>query len=144
MRKTVAATIATLVLTAAIAAGPSVAGAQPIDDSEKLVCGTLGSPACEVLNQVTALLAPLEPVLGLASPLLTDIGTLVNTLGQLDLPLAAGESDQITAAAQALIGQVDALPEPVAGILDAAGLTGPLTSTLQQLVDAVAPVTELV
>src|SRR3546814_13464605 len=91
MRKTVAATIATLVLTAAIAAGPSVAGAQPIDDSEKLVCGTLGSPACEVLNQVTALLAPREPVLGLASPMLTDIGTLVNTLGKLDLPRARSE-----------------------------------------------------
>jgi hypothetical protein len=138
MRK-IAAALATAALAAIAVAGPTgVAGAQTPDDVETISCGTVGPPVCEVLAEVTGLLAPLEPALALTGPVLSDLGTTISSLGQLGLSGGAVPVDDLSGAAGSMIAQLDALSGPAADILDATGQGDALRSALQRLVDGLA------
>jgi hypothetical protein len=134
MRRTAAALTAAI-LTASVLAGPSVAGASPVGDPvSQISCGTIGDPICPVIDQVTALLAPLEPVLALAGPALTELGQSANLLTALlesgpDLP-----PDEVVAATGAVLQAINELTAPLIDLLRGAGLqVAPLESALSEL-----------
>lgn len=141
MRRTATA-IATAVLTATTLV-PSLAGAQTTEEAlPQISCGTLGPPACPAVDQVLALLAPLQPILEVAGPALGDLGAAANHLTAL---LEAGPDlppREVADAAGALIHQVNLLTGGLLDLLRGAGAdVTPLAGALAQLQQlALAPI----
>jgi len=137
MRKTAAA-LAAATLSLSLLAAPTTAGAQPVDDVEKVSCGTVGPPLCAPLGQVVDALAPLAPVFDLAGPLFSEVGRTVESLSQLGLSAEGVPAADLEAAAAAALAQLDALPEPLAGLVEGSGQGEALRSALTALLDALA------
>jgi hypothetical protein len=132
-----AAALATAVLVAVVLTGPmaSLGHAEP---SPSITCpGAAASPECQLLDQLAAQLAPLQPVLALAGPVTAQLAPALQGLaGRADQPggvPASLASNQ----AQALLDQLSVLPAPVRDLLSAPQLGGVLT-TLEDLVAELA------
>lgn len=131
MRRTAAA-LATAILAAVVLTGPMATIGQA-GPSSSVRCPGATTSACELLDQLAAQLAPLQPVLALAGPVVAQLAPAVQGLAaRADQP--GGVPTAVVAdQAQALLGQLDALPAPVRDLLPAAQLDG-LTTTLEALV----------
>jgi hypothetical protein len=133
MRRTIAGTAAVL-LTSLVIWGPlaSPGGAAP----STLQCAGSSAPACALLDQFSAQLGPIAPLLGSAAPLTSQAQDLAARSDT-----AAGvPTAQVVDVSDALLAQLGALPAPVQTLVGATRL-GDVTHTLQALVAALtAPV----
>jgi hypothetical protein len=137
MRKTAAA-LAVATLGLAAAGGPAHADvAAPVPP---IVCGAAGPPVCDVLEDLEAMLAPIQPVLDLAGPLLGDLGADVQALSSLSQAQGLSPAAAL-GSATALQDALDALPKPARDLLGATVLQ-PLDAALDQLTAALAPLLE--
>lgn len=133
MRKTAAAIATAVLVTTTLT--PSPAGAQtPEEAISQISCGTVGPPLCDAVDQVLALLAPLQPLLELAGPALGDLGAAANQLTAL---LEAGPDlppKEVAAAAASLLHEIDGLTGGLLDLLRGAGVdVSPLRDALGQV-----------
>jgi hypothetical protein len=139
MRRTAATALATAVFATSTLAAPTLAAAAPDEPVPQIACGTVGPALCDAITQVTALLAPLQPLLDLSGPLLGELGTAASGLTALlqsgpDIPPKA-----LLDATGALLRTVRSVTGPVLDLLRGAGIAvGPLESALTQLQDLAA------
>jgi hypothetical protein len=139
MRRTAASlAVATLGLVAAVAPFTE-AQAAPVPD--QIRCGTVGPPVCDVLQDLEAQLAPLQPVLALAGPVVADVSQTLHDLLALSSSEKGISSAKALDAAEQLDAVLDLLPKNVRNLLGATAL-GRLDATLDDLMTALAPVTE--
>ncbi len=137
MRRTAAALSATLLATVLLA-GPLAATGQAGPSTTVSCAGASTAPECVLLDRLAAQLAPLQPVLALAGPVLAQIAPAAQGLAvQADQPGGVPAS-AVSAQAEALLAQLSLIPQPVRNLLSAAQLGG-LTDTLEALVAELAP-----
>ncbi len=139
MRRTAAALAATA-LTVVVLTGPLAMPGQAGPPSSLSCAGAATTPECVLLDQLAAQLAPLQPVLALAGPVLAQVAPAAQNLAVLADQPGGVPTAAVRAQAQALLDQLNALPAPVRALLAAAQLDG-LSTTLSALVTALAPVT---
>jgi hypothetical protein len=133
MRRTIAGTAAVL-LTSLVSWGPlaSPGGAAP----STLQCAGSSAPACALLDELSAQLAPIAPLLGSAAP----VASQAQDLAARSDTAAGVPTAQVVDVSDALLAQLGALPAPVQTLVGATRL-GDVTHTLQSLVAALtAPV----
>lgn len=140
MRRPAAAVVATILASLALA-GPMALLGHAASSSSLQCAGGATSPACPLLDQLAAQLAPVQPVLALAGPVTAQLAPAVGGLAaRADQP-GGVPSVEAAGQAQALLDQLAVLPTPVRDLLAVAQLDG-LVATLEALVsELAAPVT---
>jgi hypothetical protein len=132
MRRTAARTAATFL--AALVIGGPLAGTAAAGTATIRCAVASPPPACALLDDLAATLAPVAPILG------TDLASLVGTAqgfpsrsdSASGVPVA-----EVASVSNALLDELRSLPASVSGLLGAAAL-GDLTGTLDALVGALA------
>jgi hypothetical protein len=118
-----------------------VADAAAAPTVQQIHCGTVATPACDALESLQAQLAPLQPVLVLAGPVVGQASSAVQgLLAVSESPSGVSSADALDAA-DALQQALGLIPAPIRDLLGATAL-GQLTTTLDQLAAALAPVAE--
>jgi hypothetical protein len=140
MRRSAAA-LAAAALTTLVLTGPMAATVQSAP-APAITCGAgATSTECQLLDQLAAQLAPLQPVLVLAGPVMAQVVPGAAGLAALSDQAGGVPVAQVTTQVQALLSQLDALPAPVRDLLSAAKLDGLVTTLEALLAEVTAPVT---
>lgn len=127
-----AAALATALLTTLALAGPLAAPVRSAP-APAITCGAdATSPECVLLDQVAAQLAPLQPILALAGPVMAELAPGVAGLAALADQAGGVPRAEVAEQVEGLLDQLDVLPAPVRQLLSAAKLDG-LTTTLEAL-----------
>jgi len=139
MRRSAAA-LAAAVLTTLVLSGPMAASVQSAP-APAITCGAAAtSTECQLLDQLAAQLAPLQPILVLAGPAMAQVIPGVTGLAALSDQAGGVPVAQVTTQVQALLDQLDVLPAPVRGLLSAAKLDGLITTLEALLAEVTAPI----
>jgi hypothetical protein len=140
MRRSAAA-LAAAVLSTLVLTGPMAASVQSAP-APAITCGAgATSTECQLLDQLAAQLAPLQPVLVLAGPVMAQVVPGAAGLAALSDQAGGVPVAQVTTQVQALLDQLDVLPAPVRDLLSAAKLDGLITTLEALLAEVTAPVT---
>jgi hypothetical protein len=140
MRRPATALAATL-LAVVVVAGPWASVGHAAGSGSVECSGAATSPACPLLDQLAAQLAPVQPVLAVAGPVTAQLGPALSGLASRADQPGGVPTAEAAAQAQALLDQLSVLPAPVRDLLAVGQLDG-LVATLEALVAALAaPVT---